>query len=68
MERLTLEEWETVFYNVANDDDDEYVEVTWLDSTDEWCINVGSELLEDGFTSEQKAQERLDYVTRKCST
>ena len=59
MKRLTQEEWSTVLSNVG---DGEGIEVTWLDGSDEWCLNVDCELLEDGFKSEKEAQDRLDYV------
>lgn len=62
MRRMTQIEWATVLHNVREDEDCEGVEVTWLDGSDEWCLNVEYELLEDGFKSEKEAQDRLDYV------
>jgi hypothetical protein len=59
--RLRADEWKNVIRNM--NEANEEVEVTWLDSGDEWCLNADCELFEDGFTSEKEAQERLNFVT-----
>lgn len=67
--RLSKEEWQTVWTNVElrehsgePDDLDMGIEVSWLDGTNEWVLNAGDEMLEDGFTSEAKAHDRLNFV------
>jgi hypothetical protein len=56
-ERLTKEQWEIVISNI--EESGESIEITWLDGSDEWCLNVDCELLEDGFKSEREAMNRL---------
>jgi hypothetical protein len=70
-QRLPLETWVNIFRNLSEMTPEEYydgvidwVEVTWLDSDDEWCLNFGEELFEDGFKSEREAQERLNYLEK----
>lgn len=71
--RLSKEAWQNVWNNTneamqeakdAGDEDYMYqgIEVTWLDGSDEYILNVGEEVLEDGFTSEEEAQARLTFV------
>jgi hypothetical protein len=74
-QRLSNETWQNIFRNLEDMTPDEYydgvvdwVEVIWLDSTDEWVLAFGEELFEDGFTSEKEAQERLDYLERNRLT
>ncbi len=69
MKRLSLETWKNIFINLQDMDEEDYydgyvswVEVVWLDGTNEWCLCYGEELFEDGFKSEKEAQERLDYL------
>lgn len=69
MERLSLETWKDIFRNLKDMDEEDYydgvvdwVESIWLDSTDEWCLAYGEELFEDGFKTEEEAQERLGYL------
>lgn len=69
MKRLPLETWENIFRNLQEMDREDYydgcvdwVEVLWLDGTDEWCLCYGEELFEDGFATEREAQERLNYL------
>jgi len=38
------------------------VEVTWLETDDEWCLCSEYELFEDGFKTEEEAMERLKYL------
>jgi hypothetical protein len=66
--RLDLQTWETIFINLQ--ENNEYVEVTWLDAVEsvgekaEWVLHCGDELFEDGFKSEEEAQKRLDTLER----
>lgn len=49
----------------------DWVEVIWLDGTDEWALCYGEELFEDGFKTEKEAQERLESLEElllKCDT
>lgn len=69
MKRLNVEMWKNIFTNLKEMDKEDYydgvvdwVEVVWLDGTDEWCLCYGEELFEDGFKTEKEAQERLDYL------
>ena len=69
MKRLSLEEWENIFRNLQEMDESDYydgvadwVEIMWLDGTDEYVLCYGEELFEDGFKTEKEAQERLDYL------
>ena len=38
------------------------VEIVWLDGSDEYVLCSDCELFEDGFNTEQQAQERLTYL------
>lgn len=67
--RLELSTWENIFRNLKDMDEEDYidgvidwVQVTWLDGSDEWCLHYGDELFEDGFTSEREAENRLNYL------
>lgn len=67
-QRLTKEQWQ-IAWNDAEEvrdetEEDMGVEVTWLDTDNEWVLNVKTELLEDGFISEEEAQERLNFVEK----
>lgn len=69
MKRLSLEEWKNIFNNLENMNKEDYydgvvdwVEVMWLDGSDEWCLCYGEELFEDGFATEKEAQDRLNYL------
>lgn len=69
MKRLSLETWENIFNNLKNMDKEEYydgevdwVEVLWLDGSDEWCLCYGEEMFEQGFKTEKEAQDRLNYL------
>lgn len=61
--RLPLAQWENIFRNLH--EDNEYVEIVWLDGTDEWVLCFDCELFEDGFKTEKEAMERLDYLQRE---
>jgi len=70
-QRLPLETWENIFRNLSEMEEEDYydgvidwVEVTWLDSSDEWVLNYGEELFEDGFKTEEEAMKRLDMLER----
>lgn len=66
MKRLSFKQWETIFKNLAGDNQE--VEVTWLDPGDtsagKWCLHYEDELFEDGFASEKEANERLKYLQK----
>lgn len=69
MQRLNLDKWKDIFRNLNEMDKEDYydgvvswVEIHWLDSTDEWILCYGEELFEDGFKTEQAAQDRLNYL------
>lgn len=72
--RLDLETWKNVFRNVkeiveeqkknGEEVESDWIEVVWLDGIDEWCLCHGEELFEDGFKSEQEAQECLNYLEK----
>lgn len=57
----SLETWKNIFKNLA--DDGEHVEVVWLTSG-EWCLCSGTELFEDGFKTEDEANDRLEYLEK----
>lgn len=66
MKRLQNEEWSNIFRNLSEMKEEDYydgevswVEVMWLDSTDEWVLCYGEELYEDGFKTEKEAMDRL---------
>lgn len=65
-QRLTKEQWQSAWNNAEEvrdeTEEDMGVEITWLETGDEWVLNVKDELLEDGFISEEEAQERLRFV------
>ncbi|AIW03623.1 hypothetical protein CPT_Moonbeam225 [Bacillus phage Moonbeam] len=74
-ERLPLSTWENIFRNLSEMEEEDYydgviewVEVTWLEgepgSGGEWVLCYGTELFEDGFTSEEEAQQRLTELER----
>ncbi|QEM43322.1 hypothetical protein CHOTACABRAS_268 [Bacillus phage Chotacabras] len=73
MERLSFEQWEDVFRNVEeiNNDlkhdgfEEEPLEVVWLESTNEYVIASGCEVIEDEFKTEYEAQTRLDEMESK---
>lgn len=69
--RLDNETWKNIFRNLEEMDEEDYydgeidwVEVQWLDGTDEWCLCYGEELFEDGFKTEREAMERLNYLEK----
>lgn len=69
MKRLPNEAWVNIFRNLKEmkkedyyDNEVSWVEVMWLDSTNEWVLCYGEELFEDGFKSEKEAQERLNNL------
>jgi hypothetical protein len=68
-QRLDNETWKNIFRNLKDMDEEDYydgvvdwVEIMWLDGTDEWCLCFGEELFEDGFRTEEEAQKRLNYL------
>lgn len=60
--RLPISDWENIIRNTR--EEDEEVEISWLDSGDEWALHCDCELFEDGFDSEEEARERLEKVTK----
>lgn len=71
MQRLDNETWENIFRNLnelkeeERYDGIEWVEVLWLDSTDEWALAYGEELFEDGFETEREAMDRLHELEKE---
>ena len=66
MNKLSNEEWITIFENVTScDEKSEYgneIEILQLDSTNEFILCYGCEVFEDGFTSEDEARQRLEEI------
>lgn len=73
MNYLSLEQWKNIFRNVAewNEDlkkeglEEEPIEVIWLENPErknEWAIVSDCEVFEEGFASEQEAEDRLVYL------
>ncbi len=60
MSQLPMETWENIFRNTQAAGEE--VEVIYLDSGDEWGLCCDEDVFEDGYSSEQEAQERLDYL------
>ena len=58
--RQSLETWKNIFRNL--EEEGKQLEVIWLDSSDEWCLCAGTELFEDGFKTEDEANDRLEYL------
>lgn len=61
MQRLTVEQWTNILRNVEEDNDE--IEVLWLDTDDEWVLACNYELFEDGFKTEKEAISRLDDIS-----
>lgn len=65
MKRLSNEEWKNIFRNMNDLHSDEilefghWIEVVWLDGSDEWVLSYAYEVFEDGFKTERDAQLRL---------
>lgn len=69
MKRLNNEAWKNIFRNLQEmepvdyyDGVVEWVEIVWLDGTDEWALVYGVELFEDGYKTENEARERLQAL------
>ena len=78
MERLSIETWIDIFRNmeeiVESEDEDFHelreefgtdVEVIYGDTDDEWILCHGYEVFEDGFKTEEQAQDRLNEVIKQ---
>lgn len=70
--RLSDEQWKDIFRNLSEMEEEDFydgvvdwVEVLWLDSSDEYVLAYGEELFEDGFKTEGEAYERLHYLEQK---
>ena len=63
MARMTLTQWAIVLNNLKEENQD--VEILWLDDTDEWVLCHDCELFEDGFATENQAYEYLNYIEKK---
>ena len=63
MTRMTLTEWKIVLNNLKEENQD--VEILWLDDTDEWILCHDCEIFEDGFATENQAYEYLNYIKKK---
>lgn len=61
--RIDLVQWNTILNNL--EEQNEEVEIVWLDSGDEWCLCNDCELFEDGFKNEDEASHRL-YMVEKA--
>lgn len=59
---LTDFQWENVFSNL---EEEEELEILYLDGTKEWAICTEYEVLEDGFKTENEAYKRLQEVENK---
>lgn len=46
-------------------DSDELLEMNWIESTDEYCVNRGSFIIVDGL-EEQEAYDLLDELQAEC--
>lgn len=66
--RLSTEEWKTILSNLDEDDE---VEIVWLDTTgdepSEWCLCFDTEMFEDRFVSEKQANDRLVEILHAVS-
>jgi hypothetical protein len=61
----SIEDWKNIFRNLA--EEGEEVEVVWLDEVggkDHWCLCFDCELFEDGFRTEEEAENRLEFLER----
>lgn len=63
MARMTLTQWAIVLNNLKEENQD--VEILWLDDTDEWILCHDCEIFEDGFATENQAYEYLNYIKKK---
>lgn len=69
MKKQSNEMWKNIFRNLA--EDDEEVEVIWLDNgkgsadNNEWCLCHDTEMFEQGFKSEKEATDRLRELEDK---
>lgn len=57
--RQTYDVWKIIFGNL---EENEEIEILFLDGTNEYCLCFGYELFEDGFKTEREAEERLDEI------
>ncbi|MFJ7982463.1 hypothetical protein ACIQ1D_19600 [Lysinibacillus xylanilyticus] len=70
MKKQPIETWKNIFRNIQESDSDtkeefgDFVEVIWLDSTDEWILGYGYEVFEDGFKTEKEARDRLNEIEK----
>lgn len=60
MPQLDNKTWMNIFGNLQNHGGE--VEVSMLDGSDEWSLNHGYEILEDGFRTEKEARDRLTFL------
>ncbi len=73
MEKLTLEQWKVVLENLKDLDEDtieefgDTVEILWFDSSNDWALCHGYEVFEDGFKTEEEAQQRLNEVYKELN-
>jgi hypothetical protein len=63
MKRLTDEQWVIIFNNLH--EDNEEVEIVYLDTNNEYGLCFDCELFEDGFQTEKEAQERLNELENR---
>lgn len=62
MTKQSLETWKNIFRNLEEENED--VEIIWLDGSDEWCLCFDCEMFEDGFKTEQEAIDRLEELRK----
>lgn len=60
MQRLDITTWKTIFSNLK--ENNEAVEILYLDGTKEYVLCFNTELFEDGFQTENEAIQRLEHI------
>lgn len=65
MQKLTNNQWKNIFLNMKDLTSDEilefgeWIEILYLDSSENWALGYGYELFEEGFETEKDAMLRL---------
>jgi len=59
----SIADWRNIFRNLSEVGG--WVEIIWLDDSDEWALCHDCELFEDGFSTEREAEERLEYLEER---
>ena len=63
MANMTLTQWAIVLNNLKEENQE--VEIVWLDGTDEWALCHDCEIFEDGFVSEYQAYDYLVDIEKQ---